>query len=86
MTDIKPGWTTSEFRLGSMVSVLTVFGEQLNIFDTSAFADDPVLMLVYRGIQLLALATVAAAYIMGRSEIKKNGQTPAPLILENKPD
>ena len=84
MTEIKTGWQTSEFRLGSIVSVLAVFGEHISIFDISAFAEDPTLMLLYRGAQLLALTGVAVAYIWGRSEIKKNGQTPAPVILENK--
>ena len=70
MAKIEPGWKSSEFRYGGLVGALTIFGDQLGIFDTSVFADDPVLMLIYRGVQLMALAAVAVSYIWGRSQIK----------------
>ena len=84
MAEIKAGWQTSEFRFGALIGTLTTFGEQLGIFDVSSFESDPVLMLVYRSVQLVSLALVAVYYINGRSEIKKNGQIPAPVILEKK--
>ncbi len=84
MAEIKEGWRTSEFKLGGIIAIVTTFGEQLGIFDTSAFADDPVLMLIYRSVQLIVIGVTAVYYMNSRSGIKKNGQIPAPVILENR--
>ena len=84
MAEIKEGWRTSEFKFGALIGTITTFGEQLGIFDTSAFADDPVLMLIYRSVQLIVIGVTAVYYMNSRSGIKKNGQIPAPVILENR--
>ncbi len=84
MTDIKSGLQTSEFKLGSLILVITTFGEQIGLFNTSMFEEDPTLSLIYRSIQLLVLGGITVAYINGRSSIKTNEQTPAPVILENR--
>ena len=84
MTEIKEGWKTSEFRYGALIATFTTFGEQLGIFDVSAFENDPILMLIYRGIQLIVIGATAVYYINGRSGVKREEQVAAPIIFENK--
>ena len=84
MGEIKPGPQTSEFKYAAVAGLITTFGESLGIFDTTIFEEDPILMLIYRGIQLLVIGGISAYYITNRSGIKKVQQTPAPIIFENK--
>ena len=84
MADIKSGWLTSEFRYTAVIGLVTAFGEKLNLFDVSIFADDPLYMLIYRCVQVIILGATAIYYMNNRSGIKKNGQIPAPVILDNK--
>ena len=73
---ISAGITTSEFKLTSIAALLTTFGDQLNIFDVTSFSDDPKMMLIYRSVQVIAIAGMAIAYIRGRSDVKSsNGVT-----------
>jgi len=81
MTDIKPGWQTSEFRYTTVIGLVTAFGEKLNLFDVSVFADDPLYMLIYRCVQITILGATAIYYMNNRSSVKK----PNPLILGDRP-
>ena len=80
MTDIKSGWLTSEFRYTAVIGLITTFGEKLNLFDVSVFADDPLYMLIFRCVQVMVLGATAIYYMNNRSNVKR----PNPLILGDK--
>jgi hypothetical protein len=64
------GINSSEFKFAGLVGLLTVAGEHLNIFDTGAFQNDPVLSLIFTGIQFLVLGGIVVAYIFSRTSVK----------------
>jgi hypothetical protein len=81
MAESKPGWQTSEGRLTAIGSALALFGEDLHLFNVSSFSDDPVLMLIYRGLQLFAVITLLGIYTISRSQLKaQNGNSAESLI------
>ena len=72
---LKEGYKTSEFKFAGLIGLFTMFGDQFNVFDVSAFSGDPQLMMIFRCVQVLSLAGIAAAYIWGRSMVKEgNGK------------
>jgi hypothetical protein len=69
------GANTSEFRFAGLIGLLTLGAEHINIFDTEVFSSDPVLSLIFRGVQLLVLGGIAVAYIFSRTSIKVSNGT-----------
>lgn len=64
------GVNTSEFRWGALTAAVTAFGEPLGLFNTDMFAEDPVLNLIFRSVQMLIIGGIAIAYMFSRSNVK----------------
>lgn len=72
MAEVKDGKKTTEFALATVIAAITTFGDKLGIFDDSFLEGQPDLMLIFRCVQMLALATIVVAYIWGRSVTKSS--------------
>jgi hypothetical protein len=75
------GASTSEFRWGAITAAVTALGEPLGLFNTDMFMDDPVLNLIFRGLQLVVIGSIAIAYMFSRTSVKvANGNSDGSII------